>query len=254
MPFYHRKPYTKKPKATRYRKRKATYVTKAKPQYSRRRNIAPRNVRGLKSTIQRGQLPFGRSFMARLPYVENYAITASGTTGLAALTYNFYTNNTYDPRYEAGGHQPMQYDFLAQAYERVWVHGVKVELTFSNPTYDGMYVGYRVRANTNTVGISGQTLDYVQEMRDSHISPLNNTGSQTKKYTFFISNPALFGLTKSQYRNIEYSHTTTGNPGAYGLIEPFAFHTISGENSLIRVNIRLTYYCQFTNPITVAQS
>lgn len=246
--------YARTKKAT-YPKRRTGAPRKTKRSYrSKGTNLAPRNVRSYRGTVQRGQLPFGRTFSARLPYVENFAISCDGTVGQTSGTFTMRLNSIYDPRFELGGHQPMQFDILSVAYERVWVHGAKVELTFSNPEYDGMWCGYRVRASTNTLGSYARTIDYIQEMRDCKFVPINNTGRQSKKFVFYVSNRAAFGVTKAQYSNTEYSHTMSSNPPSEVLLEPFALHTISGQTSTIRCNIRVTYYCQFTNPITQAQS
>jgi len=252
MPYVRRS--TKRP--TRKPARKPT--RKAPARHTRKVRQSPKQngaiMGGTAPSVQRGYLPFGRQYFAKLPYVENFAISASGTTQLSATQYTYVSNSVYDPRYETGGHQPLQYDYLAAVYERVWVHGAKVTLTFSNPTHDGMWVGYRCRAATNSVATSGQNLEYVQEMRDSIIKPCNNTGSQTKTFTFYVPNYRLFGITKTQYTNLEYSHVINAAPTAFGVIEPFAIHTVVGETGVIRCNIKITYFCQFTNPITAPQS
>lgn len=241
-------------KATRRNKKKPKATTK---KYTRRNT----NNKGLvaigagRPTIQRGYLPFGTAYFAKLPYVENSYIEANGTTGLSSVGYTYAANNAYDPRYQTGGHQPLQYDILASHYERVWVWGCAVELTFSNPAYDGMWVGYRCRGNTNPIATTGQSLEHLQEMRESAIRPLNNTGSQKTTFKFWISNPRLLGITKAQYNNLEYSHTTGGNPAVFNLIEPFAVHTVTGETvAPVRYNIKMTYYCQFTNPMSELQN
>lgn len=203
---------------------------------------------------QKGYLPFAQKFMVRLPYVENYAISADGTTGLTSVQNTFSLNNLFDPRYNVGGHQPLQYDSISPAYERVWCWGAKVVLTFSNPTYDGMYVGYRVRGNTNSVVTTGQNLEYIQEMRESKIKPLNGSGSQTCQFKFYVDNPKVLGVTKGQYNNLEYSHPVNNNPAVLVWLEPFALHSVSGETGVVRCNVNITYYAQMTNPISQAQS
>lgn len=263
MPTYTRKPNTATKTARKRAVDRTKYTSKAQyqPRYSgtsgfNSKSLPDSNaiVSNTKATIQRGYLPLGREYMARLPYVENFPIIANGTTGLSATGFIFVSNSVYDPRYDLGGHQPLQYDFMAAAYERVWVHGCQVTLTFSNPDADGMWVGYRCRTNTNTVSTVSKTLEYIQEMRDSVIAPINNTGSQTKTFTFYVPNAKLFGISKQQYCNLEYSHATNGGPQAFGLIEPYAISTIGDGNHTVRCNIKITYYCQFTNPITQPQS
>jgi len=192
--------------------------------------------------------------LAELPYVENYYISANGTTGLTTVASIFNGNNAYDPRYSSGGHQPFQYDILATVYERVWVLAAKVELTFSNPSQDGLYVGARVRANTNSVDTAGQTLDYIQELADAMIKPLNNSGSQVVTFKFAFQNARIFGVTDATYDELTYSHQTAGNPSAFTVIEPFAVNTVASTDATVRVNIRITYSVRFTNRISAPQS
>lgn len=203
---------------------------------------------------QQGYLPFGREYCARLPYVENYYGTGDGTTGLTAVPYVFRGNSLYDPRYETGGHQPFQYDVLAALYERVWVDRVDMEVTFSNPSADGLWVGVRCRNSTNSVSTGLLTLDYIQELADSMIRPLNNSGSQTVVLRATVDSYKAMGISKAAYENLEYSHVNNANPGAGWFVEPFVVNTISGTEATVRINVKLIYHARFTNRISAAQS
>lgn len=242
--------YTAKRKAPAPRK-KAPYKKASRSTTLKSRGRVAGNF---KPTIQKGYLPFGREFFARLPYVENFAISANGTLATSNIASTFSCNNVFDPRVQVGGHQPLQYDSISLAYERVWVHGCKVEITFNNTTLDGLYVGYRIRANTNAITTDLKNLDYIQEMRESVVSPLNNSGTQTKKFTVYVPNHKILGISKAQYANLEYSHGVNTNPAVFVYVEPYALHTVVGETAVVRCNVKLTYYCQFTNPVTLPQS
>lgn len=206
--------------------------------------------------MQSGRLPFGESMEVRLPYVENFAISCSGTTGLTTTGNTFYGNNMFDPRVQLGGHQPMQYDTLATLFWRYRVHDVECTLTFTNPLYDGMWVGYRVRPNANTVVTNGQTLDYIQEMCNMEIAPLNNTGSQRVTFRFRFNIAKFLGVTEAMASDQSYVGSFSGaaTPTTFPLIEPFAVHTVSGEDSTVRVNIELMYHALCSDRLTVAQS
>lgn len=192
----------------------------------------------------------------RLPYVENFAISCSGTTGLTTIANAFYGNNMYDPRIGIGGHQPMQYDTLSTLFVRYRVHDVECRITFSNPLYDGMWVGYRVRPDTNTVTTAGQSIDYIQEMSSMEIAPLNNTGSQTKVFQFRFNIAKFLGITEAMASDIAYVGGFNGSPVplAYPIIEPFALHTVSGEDSTVRCNVEIIYHALCGDRRTVAQS
>lgn len=249
MPYVRSKTYKRrtpaaKTRKTTYRKKRTTY---------KKRSSGP-VIASSRPTIQRGYLPLGHTYWAKLPYVDNFAISADGTTGLSSTDLTYAANDPWDPQFSAGGHQPMQWDVMAAHYERVWCWGCHVTMTFSNPSADGMYVGYRCRNATDGVSTVNQTLSHIQEIRNCALRPINNTGSQVTTFKFYVSNPKLFGILKSQYSNITYSSTTNNHPGAFNLIEPFAIHTVAGQTGVIRCNIKLIYHCQFTNPISEAQN
>lgn len=195
---------------------------------------------------------FARTWFTTLKYAESSFISPPYSTGLSQVGYTYNANCVSDPRYDLGGAQPLWYDQIAPHYERVWVHAVEVDLTFSNPTVDGFYVGYRCRPATNNRTTAGQALDYIQQMDLTEIKPLNNTGSQTVKFKFFIKNHDIFNLTKAQYQNNSYSHVTTGIPSVFSFIEPWAIAT-AAEGS-VRYDIKIKYFCEFTNRITPLQS
>lgn len=205
---------------------------------------------------QMGRLPFGEAMEVRLPYVENFAISCSGTTGLTTIGYTFYGNNMYDPRIQVGGHQPMQYDTLATLYWRYRVHDLECCITFSNPLYDGMWVGYRVRPNANTVATAGQSLEYIQEMSNMEIAPLNNTGSQKQVFRFRLNIARFLGVTEAMASDQSYVGAFGGSvsPTTWPIVEPFALHTIAGEDSTVRCNIELIFHALASDRLTVAQS
>lgn len=238
--------YRKKPTATAkpYKRR-----TKSSFQSSRVASL-PKPT----SAVQRGVSIFPVSYYVRLKYAENSFITASGTTALSTIGYTYSPNNTYDPRIQIGGKQPLEYDTMAGIYERVWDHAAKITLTFDNPTADGMYVGYRLRGPLNTTLTSGQNIDYLQTLQWTKMKPINNTGKQQVSFSLYIPNHQVMGITKQQYANLEYSHTTTASPAAANFFEPFAFHTVSGENATVRYNIKITFYSQFTNKSSPLES
>ncbi len=251
-------PYAKKRSAPKrfYRKKSKATVRKTrraapKSNFQRSRVAAlPRPA----SQVQRGSAIFPASYFARLKYAENSFITASGTTGTSAIGFKYSTNNTFDPRFSLGGTQPLEYAEMSAVYLRAFDHSCKVTLEFTNPTHDGMYVGYRIRHAGNTVTTENQSIDYLQTLQWTKFAAINNTGSQTKTFTVYVPNHQVFGVTKTQYQNLEYSHLTSANPSDYAWIEPFAYHTIAGENATVRYNIKMTYYTQFTNRVSSAQS
>lgn len=250
-------PYAKKRSSGKRSYRKKATTTRRKSRRAPRSNFQSNRVTALprpSSQVQRGSAIFPASYFARLKYAENSFITASGTSGTSAIGYKYSTNSSYDPRYEAGGKQPLEYREMAAVYLRAFDHACKITLEFTNPTHDGMFVGYRIRHAGNTVSTVNQNIDYLQQLQWVKMAPLNDSGKQTKTFTVYIPNHQVFGLTKQQYSNLEYSHLTTGHPSDWAWFEPFAFHTINGENATVRYNVKMTYFTQFTNRISSSES
>jgi len=104
------------------------------------------------------------------------------------------------------------------------------------------------------VATASQSLDYIQELADSMIAPLNNSGSQTRVFKFKFKNSSVFGVTDATYDELTYSHQTTGSPAAFTVIEPFAVNTVASTDATVRVNIRITYHARFTNRVSAPAS
>lgn len=202
---------------------------------------------------QQGYLPFNREYNARLPYCETFNIAGTIAGPVSIGTYSFSLNNTYDPRYDIGGHQPLQYDTLAANYQRVWDESALVELTFTNPTADGSWVGFRLSTTLDPVNTFGQTLSYLQELGDTQMRPMNNTGSQTETFRFRVDNANLLGLTKAQFANLDYAHATNGNPTVWTLLQPFTIAS-GAADSTVTCSVKIVYHSRFTGYISQAQS
>lgn len=203
--------------------------------------------------VQQGRLPFSNVGIYRLPYSESFPITADGTTGLTNTGYTYRLNSVYDPRVELGGGQPMQFDYLVGPFlnGRYWVKGVKFTVTFSNPDQDGMLVGFRIRASTNGTTSIGKSIAEVKEMDLTRSRWIHNTGNQTTSFSHYIKPWNVFGITREQYNNFEYSAGVSANPDQIVLLEPFALHSVSGQEATIRCTVSIRYYIQLTNRTTV---
>lgn len=198
-------------------------------------------------SMQTGRLPFARGGYYRLPYSESYAISASGTTGTATVANTYVLNGPYDPRFQIGGGQPMQWDQISFMYQKYIVHKAIVTVTFNNPLYDGMLVGFRVRSSANPTLTSGRTIAELMEMDNTRSKWVNNTGSQTRIFKFSLHPWDIAGLTRLQYMTeLSYMASVGQNPTLWScFLEPFALHTVAGEDNTVRANVRIIYYIQF---------
>lgn len=202
-------------------------------------------------TIQTGRLPFSRGGFFRLPYSESFALSADGSLGTAAVGYTYNLTSPYDPRIEIGGGQPIQWDQLTPAFERYQVWGAKVSITFSNPLNDGAFVGFRVRSSVNTTATSGKTIAELKETDLTRSKFINNSGRQVESFKFYIRPWHVYGITKQQYVNLEYTSIDNTIPAVSTIVEPFLLHTVFGETNTIRCTIRVVYYVQLMQGQTI---
>lgn len=202
-------------------------------------------------SVQTGRLPFTTTAFYKLPFSESFAISADGNTGVASTFYTYRLNSPFDPRAELGGGQPIQWDQVNPMYERYQVWGAKFTVTFSNPLYDGALVGFRVRSLVNPVTTAGRTVADLKQMELTKSRWIHNTGNQTTSFTVYIKPWEIFGITKTQYVNLEYSSPDTQNPAVILVAEPFLLHSVASETNTIRCTVRITYYFQMMQKITV---
>lgn len=207
-------------------------------------------------SIQTGRLPFSRGGLYRLPFSESYAITADGTTGTASVANTYVLTGPYDPRFQIGGDQPIQWDQVAARFQKYQVNKAVCTITFNNPVYDGALVGFRVRSSNNSVVTQGRQISEIKEMDNTRSKWVNNTGNQTRTFKCVIRPWNIMGLSKLQYKSeLSYQSLTTANGAATQvLLEPFLLHTIASEVNLIRCTVRIVYYIQFMEGITVLDS
>ncbi len=205
-------------------------------------------------TVQRGLLPFGTSYLCKLPYV--FSVTRTTVADAKAQVYQFRTNSLFDPDLTGVGHQPYQFDQLTLMYSRYIVYGLKYSITFNNPNVDGVYCGVLIRnASAAALDPLGKFYDEIQEKRLAHLFPLNNTGSQMRTIKGYISNAQIAGLSKSQYaaEYDNYGALSTQNPLLQILLELILIIPDATIGSL-RFSGTLTYYAKLSEYFGVGQS
>jgi len=238
---------THKPNTRRTYKKNAR-VYKKKGGFNRPQTTPISEGKNRLITIQSGKLPFCQDAYWRVPFAEEFELI-SFLSPLAHCNYIYNASSCYDPRFNLGGGQPIQYDQISPLYERYWITKVDCEVTFANPREDGAFIGVRVRGSTDTLATQGRTTYELMELPNTRYSFLSNTGSQRKTFKFSVSPRKILGLTKEQYGNLEYSGLCgSSSPQAWVYIEPFIQN--SRSDALITVYVKLTYHIHMTNPIS----
>jgi hypothetical protein len=130
-----------------------------------------------------------------MPWAWATGLSSPATTLTGIVTYRL--NGPFDPDTVLGGGQPRGYDQLTPIYDQYRVVRADVEITFSDPTAEFFYGGYRVRrsGDTNTAGLTyGQAVD-LPLTRLEHIT---TTGSRWRRYKFSINPATVYGMTDAQ--------------------------------------------------------
>lgn len=254
------------PRAKRVFKKRRAPARKPRSRYAkapaRKRGIATGKPVGralyspAQPSRQIGYLPFAPRMQVRLPYVETLTIAAPGS-GVAG-TYVFRLNSLYDPNLTQTGHQPMQYDQLTGIYRSYIVRGCKVDLEFSDPSGDGLFVGYNV-TSTDTYSAAGdatnKTLDAICEMRNSTVKPIVNTGSQTKKFSQYFPIAKLMQKPSLIYNadRALYAAAYSASPTKEANLSLIVLDSRLGTASVL-VRVRLTYFAEMYDQIPQSQS
>lgn len=207
---------------------------------------------------QVGYHPFAEVFHARLHYGHTFGISAPATATTAAAPPRFSLNSLYDPDFSGGGHQPMQYDQLTGIYKRYLVHACKVELEFSNPNGDALYVGYNLWNNapgTFTQSAASLDLGNLVERRNVKMVPIVNTGSQVKRMTIYVPMATLMQVPRVVYKTDRgaYSALYNANPAVFAFLEILALDPNGGTTGCT-VTMNLTYYAELYQGMPQAQS
>jgi len=131
-------------------------------------------------------------------------------------------------------------------YNLYHVYGMKYELTFFDPSDDGIVVGVHFRTDTNTNDAAiGKDIDTLHERKLCQTVPLANTGSQRYTFSGYISMTDLFGITKTELmaQTSLYGANPGSNPAVIGYMEVFALDP-AGNSRTVQVTGRLTYYAK----------
>lgn len=237
-----RKSYKRKPKPTYKRKSKSTSRSRKSTSVYRRP----------KPTIQTGVLPFGLSYYAKFPFNQLSTLTSTAD----GLTVNriYRLNSLYDPDFTGVGGQPYQYDQLTGIYKRYRVHGCLVNVLFTDPSADGLFVGIHFRQSTDPFTTSAKPYSYLKEIGTSFMKPLHNTGNQNTRFVKYVPINTIFGVSKSEV-NIDayYAAGVGANPINEAMLEVFALSS-SGTITTMQCSVTLKFYCILDHRVVQTQS
>lgn len=187
--------------------------------------------------------PFPARLLVRLKYAakgslysNNLAIDTFGNEHVYRLT------NIYDPYYNLGDSTVVGHAQLAAIYQKYIVYGAKVEIEFYDPVADGGVPG----VSLNQAGtLQNSTLKVAGEHMLTYTGQINNTGSQKKKFHFYVKPWALSGLSKLEW--MANKSTRSSAMGTGPTEETFirlAYAHSTNTSSEVEYTIRIIYYTE----------
>lgn len=231
-------------------------VAPRRPQTKRGRNPRNRN-RTLGANTLPGILSvFPQRLYTRLEYVDELTLSTQSTLSTFGSEYAFRLNSLFDPYFPVGGHQPYGFDQLTSIYGRYMVHKCTVEVTFSDPSSDGLVVAAFAKNLNDANTLVNANIAAAMERPTVWCKPVNNTGSQTTVFRKSYDLAQMIGITRSQLENAwpSTSALVSADPLQVCYFIVAAANARGGSTQSITARVRLIFDCQFWERNTVAQS
>lgn len=184
----------------------------------------------------------------RLPWAYFTGLVPSAGGAVAALSYRL--NGPYDPDTGAGGTSARGFAFWAAAYKYQICYHVDMQIEFSNPGADGVWVGYRLRQSADTTS-NGGVMASLQSLPWCIFTPMNKAGEERMKYRVGVPIYRVLGL-QNQDRLFEnpslYGATVSAVPTIQAYVDVCIVDTTAGTNGA-SFTVTLTYHTRFYDRI-----
>jgi hypothetical protein len=188
--------------------------------------------------------------MVVMPYSYNSTFTA-GSSNVFGTESIFRLNSIYDPLYSGAGTYPNGYTAWSGFYADYRVHAVEIDLTFTDPSADGMIVGALVQYSNDTFSLGGNSIATADALQRSDVRPLNNTGDQTVRITKRFNIWDLDGNTKLQWlANPGYQAVFGSNP----TLNPYlriAVASLPSATPTCSCLVRLTFFVELFDRVNL---
>lgn len=205
--------------------------------------------KGVKTFPYKLNYTFAPRLFKKLTYTETVKLPSSTAGNLSGGAAQFRLNSPFDPNFGGTGHQPLYYDEIkALGYQRCLVHGCLVEVTFTDPSSDGMYYGLSIDTPANNDSIASVYHDYLKEYPRCIVGYVNGTGSQKAVLKYYVHNHKVCNVSKTRYNtDPDYASLVTTYPQkspllnlVCGMIDP----NNTAQEYLI-ATVKLTLYTEF---------
>lgn len=237
----------------------STYRKRRYPSFRRRKVYGSRRTKYYKSSYGRKRVTFKKrripnvqpgAMSAKLHYYDHFDF-ASGIADFAVRTFRL--NSIFDPDYTGVGGNPSGYLEYAALYNKYRVMGCKILIRFeANPSMPSSLVGFRIRWNESAPG-SGvavqQTLTELNNQTRYKYLPATgatvNTSQAVQWCSMYVSMRKMYG---PGYKDEDFESLFGQNPYQPCFLDVMICGVAGTENSLsCKYDVRLTYYCKFTD-------
>ncbi len=186
--------------------------------------------------------------------LDTYTTGAGGILGVEQI---FSMNDMFDPDFTGVGHQPYGRDQMALLYNRYKVTKITVNVIFSDPSADGLFVVIMQSPPSQSVTLTGKNLGDASEKPNTIIKYLNDSGSQIVnmgKQTYPMYK--LAQVTPLQYKaNLEDFAALTGVSPAKRPFLRIAIGSVRGTAGTTCLGmVRLIYHVQWYDRVSLGQS
>lgn len=189
-----------------------------------------------------GPSGFPPAMLVKLKYTTENINLSSPSTNFHWHTFN--TNNLFDPDFSGIGHQPRLRDQLAVIYDKYRVWGCKVTVTgHCSSVFAIMGAGTRS-------GLIPQPVNVIDADELKNYTSWQISGQRPIKYSRYIKNPMVFGVTKANYAGDPlYGSTMNNSPPEVAHFDVgVASADGGGAAGSCAIRVELIYYCTLTEP------
>lgn len=140
----------------------------------------------MKETIAYHADALPRILVTKFTYSDVQTLSTNALqTVSAGGSIPYRINTPYDPYYLAGGSSAQGWGIATSYYGNYIVTGAKINVTFSDPSADGMWCGIRFRQALNNDPI-GESLLTLKNTQQTFCKAINNSGDQVQSFDFFV--------------------------------------------------------------------
>lgn len=216
--------------------------------YRKRKRLTRRYTRG---KIPRAPRRFGFTGLpTRMHTKLRYADSVSLTVNAGSNAYYYYQNSLYDPYTPAGGHQPMFFDQYAALYYYYRIYGIGYSFVAMPNNADAKALIMVTYYNTDST-VDGTASAAMERTGSKFIMTGGTTLGKLKGYASVAK--AYFVPKRVVSIDDAFSAAITANPTKLMQVF-FQYFNATATNVDVVTNVRLTYYCEFFGPRSVAQS